>query len=42
MKWIDINDIAIELSEKFSDVYPRYIIFKYKNKYVKEIEDFYD
>jgi FeS assembly protein IscX len=27
MKWIDVNDIAITLSEKFPDVDPKTILF---------------
>jgi len=42
MKWIDINDIAIELSEKFSDVDPRYILFTDLHKWGAELDDFDD
>ena len=42
MKWIDINDIAIELSEKFYEVDPRYILFTDLNKWVTELDDFDD
>ena len=42
MKWIDINDIAIELSEKFPEVDPRYILFTDLHKWVTELDDFDD
>ena len=42
MKWIDINDIAIELSEKFSEVDPRYILFTDLHKWVTGFDDFND
>ena len=42
MKWIDINDIAIELSEKFPEVDPRYILFTDLHKWVTELNDFDD
>ena len=42
MKWIDINDIAIELSEKFPEVDPRYVLFTDLHKLVTELDDFDD
>ena len=42
MKWIDINDIAIELLEKFPEVDPRYILFTDLQKWVIELENFED
>ena len=42
MKWIDINDIAIELSEKFPEVDHRYVLFTDLHKWVKELDNFDD
>ena len=42
MKWIDINDIAIELLEKFPEVDPRYVLFTDLHKWVTELENFED
>lgn len=42
MKWIDVLDIAIELSEKHADVDPRYINFVNLHRLVTELEGFDD
>jgi FeS assembly protein IscX len=42
MKWIDVQDIAIELSEKYQDVDPRYINFVDLRQKVMGLEGFDD
>ena len=42
MKWIDVNDIAIDLMEKFPEVDPRYILFTDLHKWVTQLENFED
>lgn len=42
MKWIDTLDIAIELSEKHTDVDPQYIRFTDLHRWVTELEGFDD
>ena len=42
MKWIDIDDIAIDLMEKFPEVDPRYVLFTDLHKWVTELENFED
>ena len=42
MKWVDVNDIAIELFEKFPKVNPKYILFTDLHKWVTELENFED
>ena len=42
MKWIDVNDIAIELSEKFPEFDPRYVLFTDLHKWVTELDGFDD
>ena len=42
MKWIDVQDIAIELSEKHTDVDPRYINFVNLHRMVTELDGFDD
>ena len=42
MKWIDVNDIAIELFEKFPEVNPKFILFTDLHKWVTELENFED
>ena len=42
MKWIDVNDIAIDLMEKFPEVDPRYVLFTNLHKWVTELENFED
>ena len=42
MRWVDINDIAIDLSEKFPEVDPRYILFTALHKWVTELDNFDD
>ena len=42
MKWIDTLDIAIELSEKHSDVDPRCVRFTDLHRWVMELEGFDD
>ncbi len=42
MKWVDIIDIAIELSENHPDVDPRFILFTDLHKWVTQLEGFDD
>ena len=42
MKWLDVNDIAIELSEKFPEFDPRYVLFTDLHKWVTGLDDFDD
>jgi len=42
MKWIDVNDIAIDLMEKFPEVDPRYVLFTDLHKWVTALENFED
>jgi len=42
MKWIDTLDIAIELSEKHTDVDPQYVRFTDLHRWVTELEGFDD
>lgn len=42
MKWIDVQDIAIELYEKHPDVDPRYINFVNLHRMVMELDGFDD
>ena len=42
MKWIDVNDIAIDLMEKFPEADPRYVLFTDLHKWVTELENFED
>ena len=42
MKWIDVQDIAIELSEKHPEVDPRYVNFVKLRQMVMDLEDFDD
>ena len=42
MKWIDINEIAIELTDNYQEVDPRYIIFTDLHKWIIGLEDFED
>ena len=38
--WLDTNDIAIELSEKFPEIDPQWISFPDLHKKVNELDDF--
>tara|TARA_B100000965_G_C19444540_1_gene692419 strand:+ start:352 stop:546 length:195 start_codon:yes stop_codon:yes gene_type:complete len=42
MIWTDVNEIAIELYEKYPDVDPTYILFTDLQKLVMELEGFED
>ena len=42
MLWTDVNDIAIELYEKFPDVDPTYILFTDLRAMVMNLEGFSD
>lgn len=42
LKWLDVLDIAIELSEKHEGVDPRYVNFVDLRNWVLELEDFDD
>ena len=40
LDWLDTNDIAIELSEKFPDIDPQWISFPDLHKKVNELDNF--
>ncbi len=42
LRWTDVNDIAIELSEKYPDVDPVSIRFTDLHRWVMELENFDD
>jgi len=42
LKWTDVLDIAIELSEKYSDVDPLKVRFTDLRTWIMELEDFDD
>ena len=42
LKWVDVLDIAIELSEQKSDVDPRYVNFVDLHRWVVELPEFSD
>lgn len=42
MKWTDTLDIAIELSEKHTDVDPQYVRFTDLHRWVTELDGFED
>jgi len=42
MKWIDTLDVAIGLSEKHTDVDPRYVRFTDLHRWVMELKGFDD
>ena len=42
MKWTDIREIAIALSEKHSEVDPQYVRFTDLHRWVTELESFKD
>jgi FeS assembly protein IscX len=42
LKWTDVQDIAIELYEKFPDVDPQYINFPDMHRWICEIDGFDD
>tara|TARA_Y100000389_G_C17468006_1_gene527484 strand:+ start:232 stop:429 length:198 start_codon:yes stop_codon:yes gene_type:complete len=42
LKWTDSLDIAIELSEKYSDVDPKYVRFTDLHEWVCKLEEFDD
>lgn len=42
LKWIDTIDIAIELSEKYPDVDPKYIRFTDLHSWVCDLDEFDD
>lgn len=42
MKWTDVREIAIALSDKHPDVDPQYIRFTDLHRWVMELEDFHD
>ena len=42
MLWTDVNEIAIELEEKYPDMDPTYILFTDLRKLVMELEGFID
>ncbi|EXF46372.1 FeS assembly protein IscX [Pseudomonas sp. BAY1663] len=42
LKWTDVQDIAIELAERKTDVDPRYVNFVELHRWVLELPDFSD
>lgn len=42
MKWTDVREIAIALSDKHPDVDPQYVRFTDLHRWVTELEDFHD
>jgi len=42
MIWTDVNEIAIELYEKYPDIDPTYMLFTDLQKMVTELENFDD
>ncbi|MEZ5525589.1 MAG: Fe-S cluster assembly protein IscX [Pseudomonadales bacterium] len=42
LKWLDVQDIAIELSERHEDVDPRYVNFVDLRNWVLDLDDFDD
>ena len=42
MKWTDVFDIAIELSDQFPDTDPQYVSFVDLRKWVLALDDFDD
>jgi FeS assembly protein IscX len=42
MLWTDVNDIAIELYEKFPEVDPQYVLFTDLRDWVLDLDDFED
>ena len=42
MLWTDVNDIAVELFEKFPDLDPTYIIFTDLREMIMNLENFED
>ncbi|KXO77157.1 Fe-S cluster assembly protein IscX [Stutzerimonas stutzeri] len=42
LKWTDVQDIAIELAERKTDVDPRYVNFVDLHRWVLELPDFAD
>ena len=42
LKWIDTQEIAIQLNEKYPEVAPQYVKFTDLYKWVIELEDFED
>ena len=42
MLWTDVNDIAIELYEKFPEVDPQYVLFTDLRAWVLDLDDFED
>ena len=42
MKWTDVREIAIALSDKHDDVDPQYVRFTDLHQWVTELEDFHD
>ena len=42
MLWTDVNDIAVELSEKFPDLDPTYILFTDLREMIMNLENFED
>ncbi len=42
IKWIDTQEIAIQLAEQFPDVDPQYINFPDLHRWICELEEFND
>ena len=42
MKWTDINELAIELAEKYPEIDPKYLLFTDLHSWVLDLKDFED
>ncbi|MEM7018162.1 MAG: Fe-S cluster assembly protein IscX [Pseudomonadota bacterium] len=42
LKWTDVQDIAIELVEKYPDVDPQYVNFPDMHRWICELDEFDD
>ena len=42
MKWTDVNDIAIELADRYPDIDPQYVNFVDLHRWICELEAFDD
>lgn len=42
MKWTDVNDIAIELADRYPDIDPQYVNFVDMHRWICELESFDD
>ena len=42
MKWTDVNEIAIELADRYPDIDPQYVNFVDMHRWIRELEGFDD